>query len=403
MDEKKSVEELTGELTALRQQLAELQTATAACYQKEQALIETLDQIERAKQEWEITADSLPQLICLLDNEGRVIRANRVVESWGLGHVTEVKGQKVEHLLQPMPGASGGSWAAFLEQAWRHLAEGHSSEGEIEDTSLKRHFQVQVQPISPRTGRQSKATDSYAAIIIHDITERKQAERLKNEFLNNISQELHTPLTSIIGYSQIMLTGMEGELSTKILEDVQAIHENGQQLLTLINEILDMAEIEVGSLALSAEQIEIEPLLQQIKTNHSALLGQKPVEIKVKVEADIPALKADKMRLGQILNHLVGNAIRFTQQGQVNMHAFRENGWLCIQVADTGIGISQENLETIFEKFRQVDGSLSRRVKGMGLGLTIARHLVKLHGGNIDVQSQLGQGTVVTVRLPLST
>lgn len=402
MDEKKSVEELTGELTTLRQQLAELQTANAACYQKEQALIENLDQIERAKQEWEITADSLPQLTCLLDNEGRIIRANRVVESWGLGHVTEVKGQKVEQLLQPMPGASGGSWATFLEQAWRHLAEGHSSEGEIEDTSLKRHFQVQVQLISPRTGRQSKATDSYAAIIIHDITERKQAERLKNEFLNNISQELHTPLTSIIGYSQIILTGMEGELSTKILEDVQAIHENGQQLLTLINEILDMAEIEVGSLALSAEQIEIEPLLQQIKTNHSALLGQKPVEIKVKVEADIPALKADKMRLGQILNHLVGNAVRFTQQGQVRMHAFRENGWLCIQVADTGIGISQENLETIFEKFRQVDGSLSRRVKGMGLGLTIARHLVKLHGGNIDVQSQLGQGTVVTVRLPLS-
>lgn len=403
MDEKKSIEQLSGELTALRQQLAELQTTNAAYHQKEQALIDSLDQIERAKQEWEITADSLPQLICLLDNEGRIIRANRVVERWGLGHVTEVKGKRVEHLLQPMPGASGGTWTAFLQQAWHRLAEGYSSEAEIEDTVLKRHFQVQVQPISPQTGRQSKATDSYAAIIIHDITERKQAERLKNEFLNNISQELHTPLTSIIGYSQIMLTGMEGELPVKILEDVQAIHENGQQLLTLINEILDMAEIEVGSLALSAEQIAIEPLLQQIKTNHTALLGPKPVEIEVQVEPDIPDLKADKMRLGQILNHLVNNAVRFTQKGQVSMHAFRENGWLCIQVADTGIGISQENLETIFEKFRQVDGSLSRRVKGMGLGLTISRHLVKLHGGNIDVQSQLGHGTVVTVRLPLST
>lgn len=401
MDEKKSIEQLTGELTALRQQLAELQTINAAYHQKEQTLIDSLDHIERAKQEWEITADSLPQLICLLDNEGRIIRANRVVEKWGLGQVTDVKGQKVLELLQPMPDTSVGSWPTFLQQAWSLLAEGHSSEGEIEDTLLKRHFQVQVQPISFQTGRKSKVTDSYAAIIIQDITERKQAERLKNEFLANISQELQTPLTSIIGYSQILLTGMEGELPVKIFEDVQAIHENGQQLLTLINEVLDMAEIEVGSLALSAEQFAIEPLLQQIKLNHTALLGHKPVEIKVEVEADVPALKADKMRLGQILNHLVGNAVRFTQQGQVSMHAFRENGWLCVQVADTGIGISPENLETIFEKFRQIDGSLSRRVKGMGLGLTISRHLVKLHGGNIDVQSQVGQGTVVTVRLPL--
>jgi PAS domain S-box-containing protein len=400
-DENKTPAQLVNELAEMRQRVAELEASETRRGQVEQALKESLEQIERAKQEWEVTADSLPQLVCLLDHEGHVIRTNRTIERWGLADVTNVKGKKVYELLHPGHPASTDDVEALLQQAWQGLTQGQSAEWEVEDKILKRHLHIQVQPISTQTGRQSRAAGSFAALIIHDITQRKQAERLKNEFLANISLELQTPLTSIIGYSQMLLVGIEGELPPEIFEDIQGIHESGQQLLTLVNEILDLAEIETGSLVLTAEEVLIESLLDQVKTNHTTLLQQKPVEINVEVEPNLPSITADKMRLNQILNHLVANAIKFTEQGGVNVRAFRENGWICLEVADNGIGISEADLETIFEKFRQVDGSLSRRAEGAGLGLTITRHLVQLHGGTIGVHSRVGQGTTVTVRLPI--
>lgn len=398
-DKNKTKEQLINELAHMRQRIEELENRDNERKQIELALKESLTQIERAKQEWEVTADSLPQLVCLLDETGHVIRANRTVESWGLAQVVNVKGTKGSQLLHP--GQPDNYLESFFQQAWGKVTQGQIGEIEIEDKVLKRDFHIQLQPISNQTGRQSKATDSFAALIIHDITERKQAERLKNEFLTNISQELQTPLTSIIGYSQMMLTGMQGELPSEMFEDVQAIHESGQQLVALINQILDMAEIEVGSLSLVPEKIAVKPLLENVKTNHAALLGAKPLEITMAVEPNLPEIKADKIRLNQILDHLVTNAVKFTPSGKVNLRASRENGWIRFEVADTGIGISETDLDIIFEKFRQVDGSLSRQAKGVGLGLAITRHLVQLHGGTIDVHSQVNQGTTVIVRLPL--
>ena len=393
----KTKEQLINELNRLRQQIAGFEAAETERKQVEALFQESLEQIERAKQEWEVTADSLPQLICLLDKEAQIIRTNRVIERWGVAAVIKVKGRKIWDLLYP--DQSENYLQTFFQDVWPDLTKGKSAECEIEDRLLKRHLHIQLQPISNQTGQRSKASESFAVLIIHDITERKQAERLKNEFLVNITQELQTPLTSIIGYSQMMLTGLTDDLPSAILEDIHAIHENGQHLATVINEILDLTEIETHNLKLVQETVSIKPLLEQIKTNHETLL-QKPIDIQVEVESGIPPLRADRVRLNQILNHLVSNAIKFTNEGQINLRAFREDGWLCFEVVDPGIGIAESDLDIIFEKFRQVDGSLARPTQGIGLGLTITRYLVQLHGGTITIDSQIDQGTTVTIRLP---
>lgn len=401
LDKNKNKGELLQELADIRQRMMDLEISEYERDQMEVALRDSLTRVERAKQEWEVTVDSLPQLVCLLDYRGRVIRTNRAVETWGLGGVTNTKGQTVSEVLHPQLNDAPSVLDIFLSHAWPRLLRGKSSEREVEDELSKRHLHIQIHPISRQTGHQSQAADSFAVLIVDDVTERKQADRLKNEFLNNMSQELQTPLNSIIGYSQLMLTGLAGELPPEILEDVRAIHENGQQLVNLVNEILDLAEIETGSLTLTLEDVALEPLLQRIVLNHSGIPSQKPIKIDADIEPNLPPIRADRYRLHQVLNHLLVNAIKFTDEGRINLRAYQENDWICVEVEDTGIGIEEANLDLIFEKFRQVDGSLSRSVNGVGLGLAITRHLVQMHGGTIAVCSQPGQGTTFTVWLPL--
>ncbi len=240
---------------------------------------------------------------------------------------------------------------------------------------------------------------------IQQAAERlREVDRLKSEFLANMSHELRTPLNSILGYTEVMLMGISGDLPEETLEDVHAIYDNGQHLLRLINDILDLAKIEAGRMALNIEEVEIAPLLEDVRTNNSGLLVNKPVEMIVEVQEGLPAIKADRVRISQVLNNLVSNAAKFTEQGRITMRAFGDDGeWVCLEVEDTGIGIQESDLESIFEQFRQADGSFKRRAEGTGLGLTITRHLVHMHGGTINVRSQVGAGSTFTVHLPVES
>ncbi|NJN92986.1 MAG: GAF domain-containing protein [Anaerolineales bacterium] len=236
-----------------------------------------------------------------------------------------------------------------------------------------------------------------------DTTEHLfEVDRLKNEFLANMSHELRTPLNSITGYAEILLMGYSGQIDEEARSDVEAIYSNSQHLVRLVNDILDLAKIEAGRFKLNLEELSIKGVLQQIKTSAVGLLNNKPIQFTIDAEADLPPLQADRVRVNQILTNLISNAVKFTDAGRISLRAFRENGWVCFAVEDTGIGISQADMQTIFEKFRQADGSLTRRAEGTGLGLTITRHLVELHGGNIEVNSQLGQGSTFTIRLPVA-
>ncbi|MBN1487438.1 MAG: GAF domain-containing sensor histidine kinase, partial [Anaerolineae bacterium] len=231
----------------------------------------------------------------------------------------------------------------------------------------------------------------------------REVDRLKSEFLANMSHELRTPMNSILGYTEVLLMGIDGDLDPEMLQDVEAIYENGQHLLRLINDVLDLAKIEAGRMSLTMEEVYVDLLLDEVKTSNIGLLHkrQTPVEFVVEAEEDLPPIQADRIRLSQILNNLVSNAVKFTEKGYIWLRAYQDDSWVCIEVEDTGIGISQEDMGKLFERFQQVDGSTTRRAEGTGLGLSITRHLVEMHGGKIEVFSDVDQGSKFLIRLPI--
>ncbi|MGC9347955.1 MAG: PAS domain S-box protein [Anaerolineae bacterium] len=233
----------------------------------------------------------------------------------------------------------------------------------------------------------------------------RELDRLKSEFLANMSHELRTPLNSILGYAEVILMGIDGELTAEMQEDVEAIFENGHQLLQLINDILDLTKIEAGRMELSRMPVDVLPVLEETRSNNYGLIHkqQKPVEITVSAPEDLPRINADPVRLGQIMNNLVSNAVKFTEEGHVYLraHLRQEDDVVCIEVEDTGVGIDEGDLEGLFQRFHQVDGSSTRRAEGTGLGLAITKHLVEMHDGELMVESELGKGSTFTICLPI--
>jgi signal transduction histidine kinase len=204
-----------------------------------------------------------------------------------------------------------------------------------------------------------------------------------------------------LGFSELIARGIENRSTTKILKDVESIHHSSQHLLHLINDILELSRIDAGRLTLNRKRILFEPLFNEIKAYNTGLLVNKPVRIIVTVEPNLPPLKADPVRLSQILNNLVSNAAKFTEEGAIYLRAFCDGEHICLEVEDTGIGISETDQQKIFERFSQVGKARSQPAGGTGLGLAITRHLVELHGGAIEVRSQPGQGSTFTVWLPV--
>ena len=232
----------------------------------------------------------------------------------------------------------------------------------------------------------------------------REVDRLKSEFLANMSHELRTPLNSILGYSEVMMMGIDGEVDEETMEDVKAIHENGQHLLAMINDILDLAKIEAGRMTLKSEELDLALLLEEVKAATMGLFHKKPdVAFKVAIDENLPTIRGDRIRLSQVLINLVSNAEKFTEKGHVQIHAYRQGShWTCVEVKDTGIGIDKKDLDRIFEKFQQVDGSSKRQAQGTGLGLAITKQLVQLHGGRIEVKSKPGKGSAFIVWLPIA-
>src|SRR5574341_37630 len=229
----------------------------------------------------------------------------------------------------------------------------------------------------------------------------REVDRLKNEFLANMSHELRTPLNSIIGYSELLIDDLSGKLDEMSIEDLKAIHSSGHHLLAIINDILDLAKIEAGRLQLNLEEIGLPDLIPAVVEMSRVQLKDKPaVDLRLELEDGLPTVKADVVRLRQIVWNLLSNAIKFTEKGHVRVITWRDGQYVYLSVEDTGIGIPEQYHRTIFDQFRQVDGSATRKAGGTGLGLTISRELVHLHGGDLWVESQVGMGSTFTVKLP---
>lgn len=229
----------------------------------------------------------------------------------------------------------------------------------------------------------------------------REVDRLKSEFLASMSHELRTPLNSIIGYAEVLLDGIDGELNDEMREDVNAIHSSGKLLLTLINDILDLAKIEAGQMELEYNEIDLDEFVNRAINSAQILLKDRPIELKGYVDENCPpTIYADEVRLQQIVNNLLSNAAKFTEEGSITLKVETYSEGVHFSVTDTGIGIAPDKLDVIFERFRQADQSSTRRAGGTGLGLDITRSLVHMHGGEITVTSELGKGSTFSFTIP---
>jgi signal transduction histidine kinase/CheY-like chemotaxis protein len=250
-------------------------------------------------------------------------------------------------------------------------------------------YQTLEEKVSQRTSELQAANQELA-----------RANKLKSEFLANVSHELRTPLSAIIGFSQILLDGIDGPVNEEQQQDLVQVNKSGQSLLGLINQILDLSKIEAGKMELSLERVELPALITSVLDSISPLAQEKGLRIETRFAPALPAVEGDPARLKQILINLLSNAVKFTERGHIAVIVQASGRMVRIAVKDTGVGISAESQKLIFDEFVQGDGSSTRRHGGTGLGLSIVRKLVEMHGGAITVVSEPGLGSTFTFAIP---
>ena len=238
------------------------------------------------------------------------------------------------------------------------------------------------------------------------IKDLREVDQLKSQFLANMSHELRTPLNSIIGFSRVILKGIDGAVSDMQQQDLTAIYNSGQHLLGLINDILDLARIEAGKMELNFEEVHLADMTTSVMSTAKGLVKEKPIQLLQRIPTTMPSVRGDTMRVRQVLLNLISNASKFTDEGSITVEALVQKGptgkmEALINVIDTGPGISIEDQKKLFQAFSQVDGSATRKSGGSGLGLSICANLVQLHGGRIGIQSGAGNGSTFWFTLPL--
>jgi signal transduction histidine kinase len=229
----------------------------------------------------------------------------------------------------------------------------------------------------------------------------ERANRLKSEFLASVSHELRTPMNAIIGYTKLMLDGLDGELTAQQQTDLFRVAQAADNLLGLINGLLDLAKIEAGKMELNVEEVNITEVADEALELVRPHAGEKGLEVRSLIPPGLPNVWADRARVRQVLANMLANAVKFTERGSVSIAAAAAEGWLTVSVVDTGVGITPEAQAYVFDEFRQADSSTTRRYGGTGLGLAISKRLVTLHGGRIWVDSEVGRGSAFHFTLPI--
>jgi two-component system phosphate regulon sensor histidine kinase PhoR len=266
-------------------------------------------------------------------------------------------------------------------------------------TGAPRHLAVAAGPV-----RAAGAGDGItgAVLVLHDISELRRLERVRRDFVANVSHEFKTPLTAIQGFAETLLGGALHDTAnrTRFLE---IIREHASRLARLTDDLLRLSSIEAGQLDFEMHPVSIPDLIESCVETSRFRAGQKKLRLKVECPEDLPRVRGDARRLSEILQNLLDNAVQYTPEGgQITVRASAEAPWVRIAVADTGIGIPSDQLQRIFERFYRVDAARSREAGGTGLGLSIARHLAEAHGGRIEVQSEVGRGSTFTLILPVA-
>jgi signal transduction histidine kinase len=242
--------------------------------------------------------------------------------------------------------------------------------------------------------RFAAAQSSYQS----DLERVRAADRDRAAFLAAVSHELRSPLNAILGFADILMTEVDGPLTAEAREEVEQIRGSGKHLADLIADILEYSALESGQLKLSRSRVDLAAVAWEVVREAAGLVGERPVAVRIEGDTNVFA-RIDQKRVRQVLTNLVGNAIKFTQRGEVVVDVGRDGRWARVRVRDTGPGISPQERAVIFQEYKQTKEERTRR-RGTGLGLAIARRLVLMHGGKIDVESQVGMGSTFEVLLP---
>jgi two-component system phosphate regulon sensor histidine kinase PhoR len=302
--------------------------------------------------------------------------------------------QAFEQILELPHGSSQGKklvealrQAELVSAVRQVLPGGDEITGEVEvGTVRRRSFSVTAAPVRA-------AGASSAVLVLHDITELRRLERVRRDFVANVSHEFKTPLTAIQGFAETLLGGALDDKANRV-RFMEIICEQAQRLTRLTDDLLKLSRIEAGRLDLESHPVSVAALVNGCVESARLKAESRGLEITVELPEDIPCIRGDAVQLGEVLQNLVDNALQYTPAGgHIDVTAYSNGHEVIFTVADTGIGIPESDLERIFERFYRVDAARSREAGGTGLGLSIARHIVDAHGGRIWVESAVGQGS----------
>jgi len=333
--------------------------------------------------------------ILVMDNSGRLTMANPAVRQL-LGIGQEDFGTPVSSLFERMTYHWRLKEHSISELLVQASAGAVSVRDELTvDLDGQLFFQVFAIPLLDREG-----LSVGTVMLLHEITDLVRLDRLKSDFISIVSHELKTPLTSIRGFVKLLAAQRVGEVNEKQKHYLEIVEKQAESLTALINDLLDLSRIESGAMEVRLEPISLRELIDEVVLQMRGQASEKSIKVEVSVPLDLPSVLGDHDRLRQVFFNLLDNAIKFTGEGgRVLISASPLGGECLVRVEDNGVGIPPSDLERVFEKFYQVESSMTRQRGGTGLGLAITKQLVKAHGGDIWVRSQLGEGSVFFVKL----
>lgn len=329
--------------------------------------------------------ETMRESVIVVGADTRVLTSNSAADASFARHNAVLAGRRLSEVIRDLN----------LHEAFRQaLEEFRASDITLEIPGLgRRKYDVHIAPIEIDQARS-------AVGVFYDITKIEHLEKVRQEFLSNISHELRTPLTSILAFVETLEDGAIDDRENN-RRFMKVIRKNAERMHHLINDILELSSIESGRIRIEIKNIRLAPHIDEAFTNLSVKAEERRIELINEVPADVRVF-ADVMRLEQMLANLIDNAIKFNRPGGRVTVSYARNGFMdSIFVADTGEGIGSEHLQRIFERFYRADRARSRReIGGTGLGLAIVKHLARLHGGEVSVRSDPGQGTTFSIELP---
>jgi two-component system phosphate regulon sensor histidine kinase PhoR len=342
-----------------------------------ETITSSFNELINEKEELQTLISSLSLGIAVLDKKGKIILSNETFKNIFNNPATAGR-----YYWEVMINAKISDLIAKTQK------ENRAVSGEV--SHLNRYYQANMIFVNK---------NSETVVVLNDITDSKNLEKIKKDFVDNVSHELKTPLTSIIGFTETLINSEKNHDKKNRLN---IILRNSERLNNIVQDLLKISELEETPAIIKPEKINVVSILRNIADLFTVSLKKKNLSLEIKIESELPVIEGDPYKLEQLFVNLIDNAIKYTDAGQISIRAFPEKDNLIIEIEDTGIGIPEEHIPRLFERFYVVDRSRSKDTGGTGLGLSIAKHIVLLHMGRINVQSRPGKGTKFTITLPVS-